>query len=131
VIGTARLNHRSCSISGSSTGSTKDPEHVRPRNERARHPSSPRRNLRVSVDADLISRVTDSDDELKAWQHRPLDALVVYLDALVVKIRDKGVVQNKAVYIAVGVGMDGGKDVLGMWIQQTEGAKFWLSILTS
>lgn len=87
----------------------------------------------VSVDADLISRVTDSVvDELKAWQHRPLDALylVVYLDALVVKIRDKGVVQNKAVYLAVGVGMDGAKDVLGMWIQQTEGAKFWMSILT-
>ena len=87
----------------------------------------------VSVEADLISRVTDSVvDELKAWQHRPLDALylVVYLDALVVKIRDKGVVQNKAVYMAVGVGMDGAKDVLGMWIQQTEGAKFWLSILT-
>jgi len=87
----------------------------------------------VSVDADLISRVTDSVvDELKAWQHRPLDALylVVYLDALVVKIRDKGAVQNKAVYLAVGVGMDGTKDVLGMWIQQTEGAKFWMSILT-
>jgi putative transposase len=87
----------------------------------------------VSVDADLISRVTDSViDELKAWQHRPLDALylVVYLDALVVKIRDKGVVQNKAVYIAVGVGVDGSKDVLGMWIQQTEGAKFWMAILT-
>lgn len=87
----------------------------------------------VSVEPDLISRVTDSVvDELKAWQHRPLDGLylVIYLDALVVKIRDKGVVQNKAVYIAVGVGMDGAKDVLGMWIQQTEGAKFWLSILT-
>lgn len=87
----------------------------------------------VSVDGDLITRVTDSVvDELKAWQHRPLDALylVVYLDALVVKIRDKGVVQNKAVYLAVGVGMDGTKDVLGMWIQQTEGAKFWMSILT-
>jgi putative transposase len=87
----------------------------------------------VSVDADLISRVTDSViDELKAWQHRPLDALylVVYLDALVVKIRDKGVVQNKAVYIAVGVGVDGSKDVLGMWIQQSEGAKFWMAILT-
>ena len=87
----------------------------------------------VSVDGDLITRVTDSVfDELKAWQHRPLDAvyLVVYLDALVVKIRDKGVVQNKSVYLAVGVGMDGAKDVLGMWIQQTEGAKFWMTILT-
>ena len=87
----------------------------------------------VSVDPDLISRVTDSIvDELKAWQHRPLDAvyLIVYLDALVIKVRDKGVVQNKSVYLAVGVGMDGVKSVLGMWIQQTEGAKFWLSILT-
>jgi putative transposase len=87
----------------------------------------------VSVDPDLISRVTDSVvDELKAWQNRPLDTLylVVYLDALVVKIRDKGVVQNKAVYLAVGVGLDGAKDVLGMWIQQTEGAKFWMAILT-
>jgi putative transposase len=87
----------------------------------------------VSVEPDLISRVTDSVvDELKAWQNRPLDALylVVYLDALVVKIRDKGVVQNKAVYLAVGVGLDGAKDVLGMWIQQTEGAKFWMAILT-
>lgn len=87
----------------------------------------------VSVDADLISRVTDAVvDELKAWQNRPLEPLylVVYLDALVVKIRDKGVVQNKAVYLAVGVGLDGNKDVLGMWIQQTEGAKFWMNILT-
>ena len=87
----------------------------------------------VSVEPDLISRVTDGVvDELKAWQNRPLDALylVVYLDALVVKIRDKGVVQNKAVYLAVGVGLDGAKDVLGMWIQQTEGAEFWMAILT-
>jgi putative transposase len=87
----------------------------------------------VSVDADLISRVTDAVvEELKAWQNRPLEALylVVYLDALVVKIRDQGVVQNRAVYLAVGVGLDGSKDVLGMWIQQTEGAKFWMNILT-
>lgn len=87
----------------------------------------------VSVDADLITRVTDSVvDELKAWQLRPLDAvyLIVYLDALVIKVRDKGIVQNKSVYLAVGVNMDGVKSVLGMWIQQTEGAKFWMSILT-
>lgn len=87
----------------------------------------------VAVDADLISRVTDSVmDELKAWQQRPLEGvyLVVYLDALVLKIRDKGVVQNKSVYLCIGIGMDGMKQVLGMWIQQTEGAKFWLAILT-
>jgi putative transposase len=87
----------------------------------------------VSVDADLSTRVTDSVvDELKAWQLRPLDAvyLIVYLDALVIKVRDKGIVQNKSVYLAVGVNMDGVKSVLGMWIQQTEGAKFWMSILT-
>jgi putative transposase len=87
----------------------------------------------VSVDGDLISRVTDSVvEELRAWQNRPLDPLylVAYLDALVVKIRDKGVVQNKAVYLVVGVGLDGSKDILGMWIQQTEGAKFWMNILT-
>jgi len=87
----------------------------------------------VDVASDLISRVTDAVvEELEAWQNRPLESiyLVVYLDALVVKIRDNGVVQNKAVYLAVGLGADGGKDVLGMWIQQTEGAKFWMSILT-
>src|SRR5439155_17874904 len=87
----------------------------------------------VEVSPELISRVTDAViDEMRAWQSRPLDAvyLVVYLDALFVKIRDKGVVRNKAVYIAVGLGPDGRKEVLGLWIQNTEGAKFWLAILT-
>lgn len=87
----------------------------------------------VSISPDLISRVTDEVvEELKAWQQRPLESLylVVYLDALVVKIRDKGVVQNKSVYLAVGVGIDGTKEVLGMWLQRTEGAKFWMAILT-
>jgi putative transposase len=87
----------------------------------------------VNVDGDLISSVTDAVvEELETWQNRPLEAtyLVMYLDALVVKIRDNGVVQNKAVYLVVGLGLDGTKDVLGMWIQQTEGAKFWMSILT-
>jgi len=86
----------------------------------------------VDVSPDLISRATDAVvDELKAWQQRPLERVyaIVYLDALVLKIRDKGVVQNRAVYMAVGVEPDGHKDVLGMWIQSTEGAKFWLSIL--
>src|SRR5215470_6740179 len=86
----------------------------------------------VEVSADLISRVTDEVvDELRAWQQRPLERvyLVVYLDALMVKIRDQGVVANRAVYLAVGLSIDGDKDVLGMWIQASEGAKFWLSIL--
>lgn len=87
----------------------------------------------VEVSPELISQVTDAVvDELRAWQSRPLEAtyLVVYLDALMVKIRDKGVVRNKAVYSVVGLSADGRKDVLGLWIQNTEGAKFWLSILT-
>lgn len=86
----------------------------------------------VNVSRELVSRVTDGViDELKAWQFRALDETypIVYLDALVVKIRDKGVVTNKAVYLAVGVKADGHKEVLGMWIQRTEGAKFWLAIL--
>ena len=86
----------------------------------------------VEVSPDLVSTATAAVlDELQAWQHRPLEAVypIVYLDALVVKIRDKGVVQNKAVYLVVGVDPDGVKTVLGMWIQNTEGAKFWLAIL--
>jgi putative transposase len=86
----------------------------------------------VEVSPELISHVTDAVvDELRGWQNRPLDTtyLIVYLDALVAKIRDKGVVKNKSVYTAVGVGADGKKQVLGLWVQQTEGAKFWLSIL--
>jgi len=87
----------------------------------------------VGVSAELVSRATDAVvDELGAWQSRPLERvyLVVYVDALVVKIRDKAGVRNKSVYLAVGVRVDGTKDVLGMWIQPTEGAKFWLTILT-
>ena len=87
----------------------------------------------VEVSPDLISRVTDAVvDEMTAWQSRPLERvyLVAYLDALVTKIRDKSGVQNKSVYIVVGVRPDGVKDVLGLWIQATEGAKFWLTILS-
>lgn len=87
----------------------------------------------VDVNPDLVTHVTDAIvDEMKNWQARPLEAVyaIVYLDALVVKIRDKGLVENKSVYLAVGVQPDGAKDVLGMWIQSTEGAKFWLAILT-
>ena len=87
----------------------------------------------VDVSPDLISRVTDAIiDEMTAWQSRPLERvyLVAYLDALVIKVRDKSGVQNKSVYIVVGVKSDGSKDVLGLWLQATEGAKFWLTILS-
>ncbi|NNK08477.1 MAG: IS256 family transposase, partial [Myxococcales bacterium] len=87
----------------------------------------------VEVSPDLISRVTDTVvEELSAWQSRPLERvyLVAYLDALVIKVRDKSGVRNKSVYIVVGVLPDGSKDVLGMWIEATEGAKFWLTILS-
>lgn len=87
----------------------------------------------VDVSPDLISRVTDAVvEEMTAWQMRPLERvyLVAYLDALVIKVRDKSGVQNKSVYIVVGVRTDGQKDVLGLWLQATEGAKFWLTILS-
>ncbi len=86
----------------------------------------------IGVSPDLISRVTaEVLDEVKAWQSRPLDRLypVVFLDALRVKIRDQGTVKNKAVYLALGIRTDGIKEVLGLWIQQNEGAKFWLLIM--
>ena len=87
----------------------------------------------VDVSPDLISRVTDGVlEELHAWQSRPLERvyLVVYLDALVLKVRDKSGVKNHSVYIVVGVRSDGTKDVLGLWMQVSEGAKFWLTILS-
>ena len=80
---------------------------------------------------ETISKITDEVlDEVLAWQRRPLDALypVIYLDALVVKVRDGGHVRNKAAHIAVGVDMDGIKHVLGIWVQQAEGAKFWAGV---
>lgn len=85
----------------------------------------------VEVSPDLISTVTDAVlDEQRAWQSRPLEPvyLVVYIDALVTKIRDKGSVQNKAIYTVMGVAPDGQKDILGFWVQGTEGAKLWLGI---
>jgi transposase-like protein len=91
-----------------------------------------KRTYGVDVSPDLVTHVTDAIvDEMKAWQSRPLESVypIVYLDALVTKIREKGVVENKSVYLAVGVQPTGEKDVLGMWIQTTEGAKFWLAIL--
>lgn len=87
----------------------------------------------VEVSPDLISRVTDAVmDEVREWQNRPLDPVypLIIFDALRVKIRDEGVVKNKAVYLALGISMEGHKDVLGLWIEQTEGAKFWLRVMT-
>src|SRR6185503_862126 len=85
----------------------------------------------MDVSPDLISTVTDAVvEEVTAWQTRPLEPLypVVFFDALRVKIRDEGVVRNKAVYLALAVLPDGRRDVLGLWIEQTEGAKFWLKV---
>jgi putative transposase len=87
----------------------------------------------VEVSPTLISNVTDSVlDEVRAWQSRPLDPLypIVYLDALVIKMRDNGQVQNRAVYVAIGITMEGQKEVLGLWTSANEGAKFWLQVLT-
>ena len=87
----------------------------------------------VEVSPDLISSVTDSVlEEVKAWQNRPLDAVypIVFMDALRVKIRDSGHVINKAVYMALGVNLDGNKEVLGLWVAKEEGAKFWLKVVT-
>jgi putative transposase len=87
----------------------------------------------VKVGRDLISRVTDAVmDDVRAWAQRPLDDVypVVFLDALVLKIREGGTVQRRALYLALGVAVDGDRDVLGMWFQETEGAKFWMQVLT-
>ena len=87
----------------------------------------------VEVSAEFISTVTDSVmEEVVAWQSRPLDSVypIVYLDALHTKMRDNGHIINKAVYIALGVTLEGQKEVLGLWIGQAEGAKFWLKIVT-
>jgi putative transposase len=86
----------------------------------------------IEVSPALISEVTDGVvDEVKAWQSRPLDAVypVVYMDALYVKVRDNGVVQNRAMHVAIAIRMDGCKEVLGLWSTATEGAKFWLQVL--
>jgi putative transposase len=87
----------------------------------------------VQVGHDLISRVTDAVmDDARAWQQRPLDDVypVVFLDCLVLKIREGGSVQRRACYLALGVNLDGERDVLGLWFQEHEGAKFWLQVLT-
>jgi|TARA_B100000315_G_C14520993_1_gene561523 putative transposase len=87
----------------------------------------------VEVSPDLISSVTnDVMSDLKEWQNRPLEEIypIVYFDAIRIKIRDEGRVMNKAVYLAIGVDLEGHKDVLGIWIAKNEGAKFWLSVFT-
>jgi putative transposase len=87
----------------------------------------------VKVGRDLISRVTDAVmDDVREWQQRPLDDVypVIFLDALVLKIREGGTVQRRACYLALGVSVEGERDVLGMWFQETEGAKFWMQVLS-
>jgi putative transposase len=86
----------------------------------------------IDVSPDLVSAVTSAVlEEVAEWQGRPLDACypLVFLDAIRVKIRDEGFVRNKAVYIALGILPDGTREVLGLWIEQTEGAKFWLRVM--
>jgi len=87
----------------------------------------------VELSPTLISQVTDTVmDEVKAWQNRPLEPIypIVFLDALVVKVKENKQIINKAVYLALGINQDGLKEVLGMWVSPNEGAKFWLSVLT-
>ena len=87
----------------------------------------------ADVSATLISKVTDSVlEQVVEWQSRPLDAVypIVYLDCIVVKIRQDKKVINKAVYLALGVNMEGHKELLGLWLSENEGAKFWLNVLT-
>jgi putative transposase len=86
----------------------------------------------IEVSADLISAITDAVlDEVAEWQNRPLDICypLVFFDAIRVKVRDEGFVRNKAIYLALGVLPDGTKQILGIWIEQTEGAKFWLRVV--
>jgi putative transposase len=87
----------------------------------------------TEVSPDFISTVTDAvTAEIAAWQARPLERVypVIFFDALRVKIRDEGTVRNKAVYLALGVLRDGTREILGLWIEQTEGAKFWMKVFS-
>jgi putative transposase len=87
----------------------------------------------VKVGRDLITKVTDAVmDDVRAWAQRPLEDVypVIFLDAMVLKIRDGGSVQRKACYLALGITVEGERDVLGMWFQDTEGAKFWMQVLS-
>jgi putative transposase len=86
----------------------------------------------VDVSPDLISKITDAVlEEVREWQARPLDRVypVIFLDAIVCKVRTEGVVRNKAAHLAVGVDIEGRKEVLGIWVETTEGAKFWLRVM--
>jgi putative transposase len=86
----------------------------------------------VKVGRELISKVTDAVmEDVRAWAQRPLEDVypVIFLDALVLKIREGGTVQRRACYLALGITVDGDRDVLGMWFQETEGAKFWMQVL--
>jgi putative transposase len=88
---------------------------------------------KVEVSPELISSVTaEVMEEVKEWQNRPLEDLypIVYFDAIWIKIRDEGHVVNKAAYLAIGIRLDGHKDVLGIWLEKEEGAKFWLKVIT-
>ena len=87
----------------------------------------------ATVSPTLISSITEAvTDEIKLWQSRPLDTCyaIVYLDCLMVKIRDSGSVSAHAIYLAIGVNLEGIKEVLGMWVAKSEGAKFWLAVIT-
>src|SRR3954447_4682834 len=87
----------------------------------------------IEVSPDLVSAVTDAVlDEVAEWQERPLEPLypLIFFDALRIKVRDEGTVKNKAVHVALGVQPDGTKEILGLWIEQNEGAKFWLRVMT-
>lgn len=87
----------------------------------------------TEVSPDLISRITDAvTDEITTWQSRPLEPLwpIVFLDAIYVKIREGGTVKSKAIHVALGVNMEGKKEVMGLWIAENEGAKFWMSVVS-
>ena len=87
----------------------------------------------AEISAGLISKVTNAVmEEVNEWQHRPLDSVypIMYLDCIVIKIRQDKRVINKAIYLALGINLEGHKELLGMWISENEGAKFWLSVLT-
>jgi putative transposase len=89
------------------------------------------RTIGTELSHETISNITDAVlEEVKAWQHRPLDEIypILYMDALVVRVRDGQQVRNKAAHIAVGVDLDGVKHVLGIWVQPSEGAKFWAGV---